>query len=297
MSVEIRPTSSHRSRNPVFDVHAHAWKQPGVIMKLADRYSTPERPFIVYGDGSLAQALSSMAEVGIRRRIIKNLAVSPRGVPAANDFALDIARNCPELIPTGTVHAEYPENEREVERLAAGGVRGIAFDSCWQGFHINDPRLREVYRKISHQQMFILTHTGIDPEADYNECLTWPAEVMAVKELSPDSVVIAAHLGANKEFYRAREYSRDAGILFDLAWVMEHLQYLRSCQPQEIIDLIYFLGIDRIVYGSDYPWSDPGAAISFWENVLPAEVWRKISHENILMNPGLPPSVLGPWPA
>lgn len=221
-----------------------------------------------------------MAEVGICKRIIKNFAAQPGGVPAANDFAIEIThQKYPNLIPTGTIHLGYSNNEAEVERLAQAGIRGIALDSCWQGFDVSDPNLREVYKLISHYKMFVLAHTGIDPEGLYKDSQTWPEHIKRAKGMLPDSTIIAAHLGANEKFERAIEYKGASGILFDLAWIMESCDKKLISQGM-IIEVINYLGVDRIVYGSDYPWTDPGAQLAFWEKLLPDEAWKKTSHEN-----------------
>ncbi len=217
MPVEIRATTPYQPRYPVVDVHGHGYKDPRRFQEVAAIYSIP-----LYGPGGIGDAWVAMQRTGTTKQVIKNFAKGPGVVRAANNFAIEVAReHRGHLFPTGTIHPAYARNAEEVERLAEAGVLGIGFDSCWQGFEIDDPRLSEAYRRISRYGMFILTHTGVDLGAPHSSTMTWAKNVLAVKDMAPDSTIIAAHLGANMAFERARVYIGSAGILFVLAWVME----------------------------------------------------------------------------
>jgi hypothetical protein len=111
MPVIINPVTAYQPRYPVVDVHSHAFKRPERLVGMAQLYAPPNLVFPLYGHGALEEAQATMAMTGIRRRVIKNLTSKPGGVPAANDFALSIARTYPELIPTGTVHPGHSNNE------------------------------------------------------------------------------------------------------------------------------------------------------------------------------------------
>lgn len=282
MPIIVKPITPYKPRYPVVDCHSHAYKDPKVFLAMAATYADAHEEMPVYGRASIEEAQQTLETVGISKRIIKNFASKPEGVPAANKFAVEIVKQCPCLIPTGSVHPGFGDNEAEVERLAEAGVRGIAFDSCWQGFKPSDRRLKAVYKRISQYRMFILTHTGIDPKGKTKQFLTWPGDVIAVKEMAPDSVIIPAHFGANQQFEKAAEYKGKKGILPDVAWIVESYKYFKVINKDEILKIIDLLGEDMLVYGSDYPWADPGSQLEFWENLLGREsdAWRKISHEN-----------------
>ncbi|MFH1542346.1 MAG: amidohydrolase family protein [bacterium] len=276
----IKPATSYKSRCPVDDLHSHAYPDPKRFQNIAKRYGIP-----LYGPGSVTDARENMDKSGVRRRVIKNFAKDPRTVRPANDFAIAIAQAYPgRLIPTGTIHPGYERNEEEVERLVEAGVRGLGFDSCWQKFHIDDSRLRAAYQKASQYGMFILTHTGIDLGVDPDNPLTWAENVLGVRSMAPDSLIIAAHLGANVHYQRAREYPQGQRILFDISWLMEMLPEMKKVGLEitwgEIQDIIYeSLGIENIVYASDLPWADPAAQIAFWEKFF-GEDWEKVAYLN-----------------
>lgn len=283
MAVELRPITPFRPSQPVIDVHGHGFKDPAGLQALATRYSIP-----LYGRGTAQEAAETMAENGIRWRVLKNLAAKPGSVKKANDFAIEVAREHAKLLPTGTIHLNYPENEAEVERLAEAGVRGIAFDSTWQGFDVCNQGLREVYKKVSQYRMFIIAHCGIDPIGAYPNRITWTEHMLSLKEMVPDSPVIATHLGAFGRFERAREY-QGADILLDIAFIREAINGRVASAPpraEDIADSIYLLGEDRLVCGFDYPWADPGANLAYWEPFFSdttrfsSEAWVKISHQN-----------------
>lgn len=282
----IKPTTAYRPGHRIFDAHGHAFKNVPGFQTIVNAYTgLIGQNFEIYGSGSVDEAKQNMAKSGIGRRVIKNVARSASGVVKANDFAIETQTGYGErgLIATGAIHVEFSRNEEEIDKLAAAGVRGITLNSSWQGFAVNDPRLKTAYQEIARREMFVILHTGRDPLG--TGPVTWPEQVLGLKEMVPELTVTAAHCGAilqvpfGQQQQWATEYKTIPGLLLDLAFILEHA-YLNNISADRLLELFNMIGFDKIVYGSDFPWADPGRQLAIWENLLPAEAWPKVAYEN-----------------
>ena len=106
-----------------FDIHTHAF-HPKIAHKAVDHLNT------VYhldcrGDGTIEHLLEREKAAGIDRCIVLCAATAPAQVIPANNYAMKLQREHEEVIGFGTLHPAYVDWEDELERMKAGGLRGI----------------------------------------------------------------------------------------------------------------------------------------------------------------------------
>lgn len=280
----LRPTS-FRPRFSVVDMHGHSFANIARFLEIAKSYARRDPKFHLFGNGSTTEAYQSMATTGIVVRVLKNVSANPRGVVAANNYAIETASQFADgLVPTGTIHADFKHNETELDRLYQAGIKGITLNSCWQGFRINDPRIRSLLVKMTEYSMFLILHTGIDSQPANKDIETLPEHILEVRDKVPGLKINAAHLGSNLRFEKVLQYGRNPGLLLDLAYLMEYCLTYEAVTIEQILEIINHIGVDWIAYGSDYPWADPGTQLEFWQNLITknfsTEAWKKISGDN-----------------
>ena len=126
-----------------FDIHTHAF-HPKIAHKAVDHLNT------VYhldcrGDGTIEHLLEREKAAGIDRCIVLCAATAPAQVIPANNYAMKLQREHEEVIGFGTLHPAYVDWEDELERMKAGGLRGIKLHPDFQGFALNDRRLLPIF--------------------------------------------------------------------------------------------------------------------------------------------------------
>ena len=142
----------------IIDIHTHIYPD-GIAQKATDSV----KQFYGSGgsnmNGTESMLLCRGREAGISRFVTLPVSIRPDRVQHINDFILQKAKENPEFIPFGTVHAAMEGLVEETERLLAAGVKGIKMHPDSQRFPIDDPRLYPVYEAI-RGRVPVLLHMG-----------------------------------------------------------------------------------------------------------------------------------------
>ena len=129
------------------DIHTHAYHPKiadKVLAQLEEHYGIP-----AVGTGQIDDLLARAKRAGLDRVVVHNAATAPAQVVPANNWAIRIHRENPEVIAFGTLHPDYPDFEREIERLWRSGIKGIKFHPDFQGFRLDDRKLWPIFEALS----------------------------------------------------------------------------------------------------------------------------------------------------
>jgi predicted TIM-barrel fold metal-dependent hydrolase len=227
----------------------------------------------VPGSGAPEDLRLRMSRAGIARSVLLPLAKGCGDVPGLNDWVSSVSGE--GLIAFGAVHPLMEDLEPELDRLAAAGVRGVKMMPLLQEFYPDDPRMGRFYEAVIERRMLLVTHAGRDP-LNRPEVYGTPERFARTIECYPDLCLELAHLGGLRMWDDVRKYLLPAGgrVCFDTAYVSFYMS------PKEIAELIADIGPERVLFGSDYPWEDPGRAahiimgLGFSEDELEAILWK-----------------------
>ena len=234
----------------LLDIHTHAYHP-----KIADKVLAQlEGHYGIHpvGSGLIEDCIARAKRAGLDKVVVHNAATAPAQVVPANNWAIRIHREHPEVLSFGTLHTGFPDFERELERLWRSGIQGIKFHADFQGFRLDDPKLWPIFEALSGR-FVVMLHVGdrLPPERN-NSC---PAKVAAILRDFPGLTVIAAHMGGYLHWQYALEHLVGKDVYIDtsstLAFIDDDtLGRIFSGHPRE-----------RILFGSDYPLFDPGDEI------------------------------------
>jgi uncharacterized protein len=232
------------------DVHTHAFHPKiaaKVVGQLEQHYHIPS-----IGTGLVDDLLSRLDRAGIETGVVHSAATVPEQVRPANDWAIELQRHCDRVVAFGTMHPAYHDWEAEFDRLYAAGIRGIKLHPDFQGFRLDDPRLRPLFDGMQGR-FTLMVHIGdtLPPE----ENPSCPAKLRSVLRQFPRLRVIAAHLGG---------YLHWAHVVPNLAGLELYLDTSSSlfAIPQPLLDLIWrSFPREHFLFGSDYPIFDPGQEV------------------------------------
>lgn len=257
------------------DCHTHAFAEKiaaRAVEQLINYYQLPTEY-----TGELAELLAEAQAARLDALVLLVAATRADQVRPANDWILALTPDrlpaTPQIVRFGTYHVDDPNWREEIDRLRAGGIRGIKLHPEFQGIDLADPRLHPFLAEIAGE-FTLMVHVG-DPHVSADN-LSTPHKVAALLDAFPNLTVIAAHLG---------------GYCF---WeeVMTHLAgrdvYLDTSSALAFIDdtllrqLVKAHGADRILLGSDYPLCSPRAAVALLDRLswLPEADLAKIRGEN-----------------
>ncbi|MEF2231954.1 MAG: amidohydrolase family protein [Pseudodesulfovibrio sp.] len=229
------------------DVHTHAFHPKiahKVVAQLEAHYSIAP-----VGNGLLDDLLMRIGRAGLDRAVVLTAATDPSQVVPANNWAIQIKRDCPNCIPFGTVHTGFDRMEDEFDRLEKEGIKGLKFHPDFQGFRMDDPALFDVL-EMAADRFVCLFHVGDTLPPDENP--SCPRKLAVLCKAFPDTPMIAAHMGGYRHWDYALEHLADTDVFVDSSSSMEFLD------DDRLGKLVDGFGTERILFGSDYPLYDPG---------------------------------------
>lgn len=228
--------------NKLIDFHTHIF--PDAIAERAAENVGKYYGLAMEGNGKASLLRERVPEGTDCRFVISSAAMKGKNVVNGNDFLLMMAENDSAYIPFGSFHPELGENEclAELERIAEKGAKGIKIHPDFQKLFIDDEVMIRLYRRCGELGLPVLFHVG-DKNTDYST----PKRMRSVCDKVPDLTVIGAHLGGYSVWDEAVEYLVDTDIFVDCSEARPFLS------EEQTYDLIMRFGVDRVLFGSDFP--------------------------------------------
>ena len=269
------------------DFHTHVF--PPEIKKKRNKYIEQDPCFaILYSDPEAKMAtadelIASMDEAGIEISVILNIGWTTHELCVeTNDYIIDSVSRYPQrLVGFGSVQPNSPQAAiAEIERFAEAGLKGVGeMRPDIQLFDLGDEvvmaPLVETLKKL---QLILLLHAsepvghgyqgkgGITPDILYPFISSFP-----------DLTIVCAHWGGGLPFY---------ALMPEVKKVMDNVYFDTAASPLLYTPQIYeqvipLVGVDKILFGSDYPLLAQGRLLQEIETLeLPQETKNLILSGN-----------------
>lgn len=229
----------------IIDAHAHVWPDA-----LAEKALTANRlPGLdPVSDGKVGTLADRMATTEVRHSIALGVAGSARNVDRTNEFIGGLDRR--EFTPFGSVHVDLPVEEN-LASLRKHGVHGVKVHPLFQGFGLDHPRLWELFEAFG-SEIPVITHVGAGGSGVVNS-LSTPRMLREIVRTFPQLRLIACHFGGYHMLAEAEEELRGLSLTLETSWPPA----LAGVDPTTVRRIISQHGSERIVFGSDWPMTDP----------------------------------------
>ena len=237
----------------IIDFHTHIYPEwvAAKILPAAKR----KLKVAVPGSGAPQDLCRMMQAAGVAQSVLLPLAKGREDVSSLNDWVLSVS-GCEELTAFGAVHPFMPNLEAELDRLASQGIKGVKMMPLLQEVYPDDPCCGNFYEALIERKMILVAHAGRDP-LDRQEVFGTPERFSRTVECYPELRLVLAHLGGLRMWDDVRRHLLPAGgnVYFDTAYVSFYMG------QEEMAELIRDIGPERVIFGSDYPWEEPGRAV------------------------------------
>lgn len=256
----------------IIDFHVHAFPDAlaAKALPLLSKCSGGVKPNY---DATISGLESYLAKNNVDYAVVLNIATNPHQEKKVNDFAISLLEK-KNIIPFGSVHPDSPNALSELERLAKAGIRGIKLHPDYQHFFVDDEKMFPIYKKIAELGFITVFHAGVDIGYPKPVHCT-PERLLRVLDLFDDAPVVAAHFGG---------WLLWDSVLEDLCGTQVYLDTAFSSgkmPPDYAKELIKAHGADKVLLGSDMPWSDTLDEVRFVQSLdLSAEDEEKILSNN-----------------
>ncbi len=251
----------------IIDFHTHTFPDKiaaAAIDKL--QHASHSKAFT---NGSVSGLQASMQSAGIDHSVVLPVATNPLKVSAMNDISCQLTGQN-GLIYFGCIHPNMEGAEAELTRIAGKGLKGIKIHPVYQDVDIEDPRFLRILDKAGQLGLAVVMHAGDD--------IGFPGVVRCSPEMTARALrqvgpvqLICAHMGGWRNWGQVVDCLASTAVMIDTAFSLgaitpleeeyykeEELQLLKA---EEFCQLVRAFGADRVVFGTDSPWDDQGAAL------------------------------------
>jgi len=211
-------------------------------------------------DGTACGAERYLRSCGIDRAVVCNIATNTHQESKVNSYALSLLSRGDFFSPLGSVHPDSEKKEEELNRLIGGGIRGIKLHADYAGIELSDERYSEIFGLLEERDMFAVLHMGFDPVSTERVHAT-PDMLLPVIRRFPRLKLVAAHMGS---FKMAREVL--STIVGTNIYIDTSLSSLRADERDLLHTILREHSPERILFGTDTPWSNVMEEIAFVEN-------------------------------
>jgi uncharacterized protein len=191
-------------------------------------------------------------EEAARRRIIGRL-------QRRNEWTCEVARQHPQLIAFIGLDPSMPEDQllAEIETRFSQGARGLKLHPAAQRFYPNDPRLAPVYARAADLGWPVIFHSGAFALGEASTTQAALEHFPPLLKAFPDLTVVLGHMGFGDFDSCAAIASDYPNTMFDCCFIINGTDPSPAISDDEAAAAFRRVGVDRIMFGSDYPWLDP----------------------------------------
>ena len=256
----------------LIDFHTHCFPD-----KIAD-HAIEKLAFVSgglqpYTDGTVNGLKESMKKGSVDVSVVLSIATNAHQQKNVNDFAASI-NNKKDIFAFGSVFPFSDDALSELERIKEMGLLGVKLHPDYQGFNVDDERLKPLYKKISELGLITIFHAGFDYGFAPPYGAT-PEKMARALKWFDGTHVIAAHWGGINCNEDVIKHLCGKDIYFDVSF---GYSMMPKYYAQKIMELHT---PDKMLFGTDTPWHTPDMEKRLLDSLnLSDEDMNKITHKN-----------------
>jgi len=178
-----------------------------------------------------------------------------------NLWSCAVAKEHPTLIPFVSVDIlQTPADmEAEIEDTMKRGAKGLKFHPVINHFSPDDRRMWPAYAKAMEVGFPLLFHSGQAELAGYAAAdYGRPSIFEPLLQGFPKLTVILAHMGKGYLEDSVELAQKYGHVYFDISAIISFIGSKGGFSSDaHAVELIRKIGVNRVLFGSDWPWCDP----------------------------------------
>ena len=169
------------------------------------------------------------------------------------------------------MHPDSDDLQGDFDHLIELGLKGVKLHPDFQRFAMNEERAFKIGEVVSDGKVPMLVHCG-----DFRYNYSNPEQIKPFLEKFPEIPFIGAHFAGWSMWEKATEELSDYENLYvDLS------SSLYALTPETALDLIHAYGVDKVLWGTDYPMWESKSEMGYFNKIdLTDEERSKILYEN-----------------
>jgi len=249
----------------IIDAHTHTFPEK-IAAKVVEKLQAmaESRAYTKATDAALQE---SMKTAGIDASVLLPVATNAGQVEKLNDIAMRKNAHFAEtgIFSSGAMHPDFENYRAELQRMADGGLTAVKLHPAYQGVDLDDVRFMRIIERAAELDLAIVIHAGLDIGIMHHNFSDVQQICTVIKEIHPSKFVLA-HMGGWKGWNDVESTLAGEDVYMDTAFVLgsyeppegtfvpaEKTKMMSNGQMKRLVEKH---GYDRILFGSDSPWSD-----------------------------------------
>ena len=255
----------------LIDFHTHCFPEK-IAERAIEKLSLASGGLKPHTNGTLEGLKRSMQKGGVDISVILNIATNAKQQQSVNDFAA-MCNKEKGIVAFGSVFPYSEDVFCELERIKDLGLKGVKLHPDYQGFSVDDIRMKPIYKKIGELGLITIFHAGVDYGFPPPYGATPEKLARALSWFS--SPVVAAHWGGAGCGEGVITHLCGKDIYFDTSFGYGQMP---KYYAEQILEKH---GTDKMLFGTDTPWHTAEmemrllATLNLSENEM-----AKITHQN-----------------
>lgn len=241
----------------LIDFHTHCFPDK-IAERAVQKLSFLSGGLKNYTDGTLGGLKNSMRQAGVDISVVLNIATNEHQQKSVNDFAKTLDGDS-DIIAFGSVFPFAEDALEQLEYIKESGLKGVKLHPDYQGFFVDDEKMKPIYKKISELGLITVFHAG----KDYGFAPPYGATPERLGRALRwfESPVVAAHWGGINCNEGVLEHLCSKDIYFDTSF---GYSMMPRYYAQKIIEKH---GTDRMLFGTDTPWHNVEMELTLLKNL------------------------------
>ncbi|MBQ8027672.1 MAG: amidohydrolase [Clostridia bacterium] len=234
----------------VIDFHTHIFPDslaPRARQSLMDNTAKFGNFYEALTDMTRDSLIEHMDMWGIDISVIQPVVTKPSQTVTTNRWAADAAGD--RIVAFGGIHPDTDDYKRDLDLVASLGLKGIKLHAEYQSFYPDEIRMLRIYDYAFSKGLIVLHHAGYDPGMPPPFHSTPERFEKMLNEVKGGTFVLA-HLGGQQQWDDVEQYLVGRNVYFDTAMGFE------CFSPDQFLRIVKNHGADKILFGSDSPWSN-----------------------------------------
>ncbi len=259
----------------IIDAHTHTF--PEKIARKTIAFLQNKAESVAYTEGTDCALQKSMEISGVDYSVLLPVVTNTAQVEKLNDIAIKKNEKYREtgLFSLGGMHPDYENYATELKRLRENGITGIKLHPAYQDTDIDDIRYLRIIDAACAENLAIVIHAGLDIGIMHHNFASVKHIENVIKEIAPEKFILA-HMGGWKGWNEVEKELCGENVYFDTSFSLgeyeppenvyvpkEKRQMMSGEQFKRIVEKH---GYDKILFGSDSPWSEQKITIEKIKN-------------------------------
>lgn len=242
----------------IIDFHTHAFPDELAKRAIGTLLSLSSRTFLPVTDATSAELIKYMDKCGVDLSVLQPIVTKEKQLVPLNEWAVSV--QCSHIISFGGIYPGASNYKEAIDFVYSLGLRGLKLHPEYQDFVVDDPKLLPVYDYALSRGMTLLFHAGFDPafKPPFRSSAKQFASV--INDMRGGTIVLA-HLGGHRDWEDSERYLCGREVYFDTSMGFKY------CPEEVFLRFVKYHGADKLIFGTDSPWSEADREIEALKNM------------------------------